>query len=376
MMTEAQLQVFLSTIKLQPHGRRYRWVKQENGTSARIPLQATSEIEAKYELIRMASEAVNCLAPKEELNTVGDHLLAYLDQVHPLRQMSAGRKLQVERQCEVMQLMGIASRPVTRLTQIDIDGMASERDFSTATHRGYASVLKQVINLARAQCSDLPPIAWQGLIKLPSKGKPLEYEYRRHDLPKIFAGLDKRLLPDEATHESGRSSLGLLARLAYFTAQRFEVLVNVQWNHIGPGPDGTPCIFFDRAKQTPGGSKSGSTIPINDEIQALLDLARGRHDKLIWGYATNNHKIIRKSLNAVVSRLGYRQHENAARQESWHTFRHSRVVHLHRAGLPDATVAAMLGDSIDTVRYHYMHADRHDDMARNLKQLPKEDDLL
>lgn len=376
MLSEAELEVFLAAIKLQPHGRRFRWSKQAGGNNVRVALEATDPRDAKAELILKAAEAIERLAPKAGITTVGEHVQLYLDRVHPMRKMSTGRKLQVGRQCEVMLQMEIASRPVTRLTQLDIDGIGNERDMSTSTHRGYASVLKQVVNLVRAQCTDQPPIAWQGIIKLPTKGKPLEYEYRRRDLPAIFRGLDAVLLPGETEHPSGRSSMGILGRLAYLSAQRFEVLVNVQWDHIGPGPDGNACIFFDRAKTNPGGSKAGSTIPINDELERVLDLARGRHERLIWGFATNHHAIIRKSLNKVVSALGYRNHQGAARQESWHTFRHSRVVHLHRRGLPDGTIAAMLGDSIDVVRYHYMHADKHDDMARNLSALPVEDDLL
>lgn len=365
--SERQLETLQRLITLTPRGRQFVLRKEPE----HINVNGCTTTRAAFEtLIISASDFIQAQrATVDEDRSVRHYLTRYMAEVHGSQDVSSKRITDVGQIVNVLLTMKIADRPIDHITKNDIAGIKKERDMDTSTHRGYATILKGAINQVLDQ-DGKPNIQFIGRRALPAKGKSLDYEYDFADIDPIFAGMDKCLVDGETPHASGKSNLGILTRLAYVTGQRFHVLRNAKWSSVKKGPGGVLHIYFEEARTSRDGRKTAAKIPVGRDVQKVLDGAVDRRSEYIWGSGPEvSDVIIRDRLNRVVSELGYRNHEGASRQESWHTFRHTRVCHLIDAGVTINDIATMLDDTVETIAKIYAHRKKIKDLADALNRI-------
>lgn len=277
------------------------------------------------------------------MTTVAEHLDYFVDEILPHENMKEQTRRTRRNECaQLRETLG--DKTPHLLTQSDINMHCKARGCRGATMKNEINTLQRAIVRTRENL-DLDPINIK--FKIPKADKPARKTFEEDDLDRIYAGL-----------EAVEPRYANLARLAYASGQRIEVVLGARWSHVVV-QNGTKYIDFDLAKEVQGGTKDGATLPIEGKIADFLNpmMPDTPSNDLICGVGDEERRQIDRVFTKVLVGLGLREDKKRktgeAKQRLWHTFRGSRVTHMLLKGESVPVVAALTSNDLATVQSYY-----------------------
>jgi len=253
---------------------------------------------------------------------------------------------------------GLGAKLAHELTDNDIQryvdkrtkGVIGFRPVKPATVRRELNCLIAAINYAARQRK----ISRDGLphIELPEHSEPREFWLTEAEVSELL------LEAERMTTEAGRMTRAhryLVLGLA--TAARGRAIERLTWDLVDRA---AWLIRYDllsaedqrRKRSRRSATKRRVPVPVAEWAQPWVQQA---WDERTSDYVLDDDRFIRRALEAVCKRAAKRYDNPRFVQVHPHALRHTAATHMLRAGVDPWRVAAVLGDSLQTVLKTYGH---------------------
>ncbi len=192
------------------------------------------------------------------------------------------------------------------------------------------AALNHAVDEGRIKARDVPAIP------LPEEGEPREMWWTEDEMDALFAASTGR------KYEKTPGRIALFVHLGYYTAARKAAIEGMEWGQVDFGANVIRLAKAGRRRT----KKRRATIAMHPRLRALLERAHAERDAgnpLVLGHGGDTKRAF-VSLVAAGVRAG-----------TPHTLRHTSATHMLRRGVPIAHVAAVLGNTVETVQRVYGH---------------------